>query len=405
MTQPINSTAALNELINTEPTDVRGLTSGFETVVEAVAVCIQAQQACLLEGDPGVAKTSIVNALMNSLVDRHHVSIVALHEPYEYGGVVVPDVTAPRKFAALLPMDWMVKLSEPGVNRVGLVLDELSNGPPATRAAAMRGVHEGVWGDTVIRNLSTVAAMNPPEIAESGYELSAALSNRFCQIRWDMPTWYWVSQMLSDFPPPSVRRLPEGWRERWLPTARGLVAGFAKAKPTSIHLLPSDASARSKPWPSFRAWTMAMELIAAALSLGEVLKPNHISPLISILLSGCVGAEATREFFTYSTDLDLPDPEEVLRDPKSLVLPERGDKVYAILIGVVAAVLAKNTPERWTAGFHVLARAHELGKGDIAATAARLLAKDTNRPDRPPREAADAISLFVPMLREAALMR
>ena len=76
--------------------------------------------------------------------------------------------------------------------------------------------------------------------------------------------------------------------------------------------------------------------------------------------------------------MDLGDPEAALEDPASFVLPERGDRVYAALSAVAAAVAANPTPERWVAGWKVLARAGET-TADVAAMAARVLARC--RPD------------------------
>ena len=64
--------------------------------------------------------------------------------------------------------------------------------------------------------------------------------------------------------------------------------------------------------------------------------------------------------------MDLGDPEAALEDPASFVLPERGDRVYAALSAVAAAIAANPTPERWVAGWKGLARAGET-TADVAA--------------------------------------
>lgn len=97
--------------------------------------------------------------------------------------------------------------------------------------------------------------------------------------------------------------------------------------------------------------------------------------------------------------MDLGDPEVALADPDSFVLPERGDRAYAALSSVAAAVAAEPTPERWLAGWKVLARAGA-GTPDVAAMAARVLARC--RPDGtalPPE-----VKMFAPLLKEAGLM-
>ena len=97
-------------------------------------------------------------------------------------------------------------------------------------------------------------------------------------------------------------------------------------------------------------------------------------------------------------EMDLPDPEDVLADPDGFALPERGDRAYAVLSSVAAAVAAKPTPERWLAGWKVVGKAGEEAP-DVAAVAARVLAQC-----RPPGAAAPPeVKLFLPLLKDAGL--
>jgi len=98
-------------------------------------------------------------------------------------------------------------------------------------------------------------------------------------------------------------------------------------------------------------------------------------------------------------EMDLPDPEEALANPASFRLPERGDRAYAALASIAAAVAAEPTPERWTAGWQVLGGC-AAQVPDVAATAARVLARC--RPDGTALPAE--IKLFAPVLRDAGLL-
>ncbi len=122
----------------------------------------------------------------------------------------------------------------------------------------------------------------------------------------------------------------------------------------------------------------------------------------SALIAGAVGDGAGVEFLAWLVQMDLPDPEAVLADPASFRLPERGDRAYAALAAIAAAVAANPTPERWTAGWQVLglAAGGETGTPDVAAVAARVLARC-----RPEGAALPAeIRLFAPVLRDAGLL-
>jgi hypothetical protein len=98
--------------------------------------------------------------------------------------------------------------------------------------------------------------------------------------------------------------------------------------------------------------------------------------------------------------LDRPDRVLVLAARASFRLPERGDRAYAALAAVAAAVAANPTPERWAAGWQVLGLAAEVAP-DVGATAARVLAKC--RPEGVVEMPAE-IKLFAPVLRDAGLM-
>ena len=89
----------------------------------------------------------------------------------------------------------------------------------------------------------------------------------------------------------------------------------------------------------------------------------------------------------------------MLADPASFRLPERGDRAYAALAAVAAAVAGNPTPERWTAGWQVLGLAADTAP-DVAAVAARVLARC--RPDGAALPAE--IHLFAPVLRDAGLL-
>jgi hypothetical protein len=122
------------------------------------------------------------------------------------------------------------------------------------------------------------------------------------------------------------------------------------------------------------------------------------------LLSGCVGEGAALEFCQWVRELDLPDPEGLLANPKSYVHPERADQAYAILSAVVQrAIGAGLTAGRWKAAWEILSRAAEAGGADIAAAAARSLA--SARGDREdlllPRQ---ELSYFLPVLRSAGMI-
>jgi hypothetical protein len=138
---------------------------------------------------------------------------------------------------------------------------------------------------------------------------------------------------------------------------------------------------------------MAARLLTAAQLAGAS------EEVRAALITGAVGLGAGIELLSWLAEMDLGDPEAALADPDAFVLPQRGDRAYAALSSVAAAVAAQPTPTRWVAGWKVLGKAGEAAP-DVAAMAARVLARC--RPDgtAPPPE----IKLFAPLLREAGLL-
>jgi AAA domain (dynein-related subfamily) len=357
-------------------------------VVTALGVAVAARVPVLLWGAPGTGKTATIRAMAEAMGVPCETVIASIREPSDFAGlpVVVGDGV---RFA---PPTWAQRLAAAG--RGVLFLDELSTAPPAVQAALLRVVLERVVGDLLLpAEVAVVAAANPPEQAADGWDLSAPLANRLCHLSWETDPAAVADGLAGGWAPPVVPALPDGWPgEEQL--ARGLVAAFLHVRPALACAPPSDATSAGRGWPSPRTWEMTARLWAAAsvAGAGEVAQ--------SVLVRGAVGDGAGVEFLTWLAEMDLPDPEKVLADPGSFVLPERGDRAYAALAAVAAAVAANPTSERWIAGWQVLG-ASAAAAPDVAAVAARVLARC--RPDGAPLP--PEIHLFAPLLRDAGLLQ
>src|SRR5262249_29172944 len=96
-------------------------------------------------------------------------------------------------------------------------------------------------------------------------------------------------------------------------------------------------------------------------------------------LAGLVVDQAL-PFLEYRETLNLPDPEEILPDPRRFVLPDRVDRAYAICYSLAGAVINHNTPQRWEAAMIALGVAGRKN-ADIPAAAARTLCDKRVRPE------------------------
>ncbi|HVE91281.1 MAG TPA: sigma 54-interacting transcriptional regulator, partial [Actinomycetota bacterium] len=291
----------------------------------------------------------------------------------------------------LAPPRWAHRLASSGQGI--LFLDEISTAPPAVQAALLRVVLERVVGDLELPDgVVIIAAANPPEQSADGWDLSAPLANRFCHLDWTVDSSAFAQGIVGGWSAPHVPELPLGW-EMHMPISRGLVSAFVSVRPSLTLAVPSDGSSMGRGWPSPRTWEMTARLWTAC-ELAAVSDESR-----SALIRGALGDGAGIEFLSWTQEMDLPNPEDLLENPMSFVPPERGDRVYAVLSSVAAAVAGHPTPDRWLSGWKVLVRAGETTP-DVAAVAARVLAQC-----RPAGVAAPPeLKIFAPLLRDAGLM-
>ena len=358
-----------------------------KNTIAALSTAVSANVPIILWGPPGSGKTTTINQLATSSKLPLEVVIASIREPSDFAGL--PYVTDGA--VSLAPPAWATRLVKHGKGIV--FLDELSTAPPAVQAALLRVPIERVVGDVALPpEVRVIAAANRQDEAAGTWELSAPTANRFCHLPWD-PTAASISEgFMGGFPEAEMHRLPKGW-EKAAPAALSNIGAFLRHRPMLASAIPEDSSLAGEAWPSPRTWEMAARLIAAHDAL------KGTDDVLSLLLSGSVGPAAAHEFLTWRSELDLPDPEEVLADPSSLKLPRRNDRAFAVLASVVAAVAAKPTPKRWEQAWGVVQRYLDAGKHDVAALAARQLARC-----RPPKaKAPKTVEALLPILEEAGL--
>ena len=357
--------------------------------VEAMGIAVGAGVPVLLWGAPGTGKTSAIRAMASAAGWPCETVIAAIREPSDFSGLpVVLDGVV--HFA---PPRWAERLATTGPGL--LFLDEISTAPPAVQAALLRVVLERVVGDlTLPEEVVVVAAANPPEQAADGWDLSAPLANRFCHLDWQVDPTAFAQGLVGGWPLAVIPELPEGWDSgEEHAQAKAQVSAFVTVRPALVCAVPTDAAAAGRGWPSPRTWDMAARLLTAAEVAGAS------SRSVNALLAGALGPGTGTEFLLWRSEMDLPDPEQVLAHPERFVVPERADRAYAALSAVAAAVAANPTVERWHAGWQVVIG---VGKAtpDVAAVAARTLAQC-----RPPGAVAPPeVKLFAPMLAEAGLL-
>lgn len=361
--------------------------------VEALGTAVAAGVPVLLWGAPGTGKTTVIRSMAAAAGLPCETVIASIREPSDFAGLpVVSDGAGGGALAHVdfAPPRWATRLAAEG--RGIVFFDEISTAPPAVQAALLRVVLERTVGDLALPDtIAVVAAANPPEQAADGWDLSPPLANRFCHLDWPIDARAMADGFSGGWPPAALPAFPEGWEQR-IGVTRAWIGSFIRVRPPLALAVPDAAAGAGRAWPSPRSWDMASRLLAAA-------RAAELDDLVvSLLVRGCVGTAAGVEFLTWLDEADLPDPEEVLADPEHFTLPSRGDRAYAALSSVAAAVVANPADGRWERGWKAFAVASG-NAPDVAAAAARVLAKC-----RPPgAPIPPEVKVFIPLLRDAGL--
>lgn len=305
----------------------------------------------LLEGKPGNAKTSTVEVSSKEVGLWFEAVIGSLREPSDFLGLPFPGKDEDdRLITSYSPPTWYsrARRAERGV----VAFDEINTAAPATQAALLRVILEGVVGDEVLPNgIRFVAMMNSTEDAAGGWDLAPPLANRFGHIKWEGPdSEAWADWVLGGAGAQEVaafdaqreeERVLAAWDTPWA-KARGIVAGFIRKRPELLHQMPKSGDPKaSKAWPSQRTWEYVMRALASA----EVHKLTEVERDDG--LSAFVGAGPAGELLTYLTEADLPDPAELLDGKvKFIHEPKRLDRTVAVLSSCAALVTSQKAEKQ-----------------------------------------------------------
>ncbi|MET8041982.1 MoxR family ATPase [Micromonospora sp. NPDC005215] len=338
-----------------------------DTQLSALTLTVAADLPVLLWGAPGIGKTAALTHLAATLDLPLTTVVASVHEPSDFSGLPIVGDDPATQGVPMAPPDWAVRLVRAG--RGLLFLDELSTAPPAVQAALLRLVLERRVGALRLPpGVRIVAAANPRSSAAEGWELSPPLANRFVHLQWTHDHEVVVRGLGGTWPRAALPRLDPDLLPEAVAFARRAVCGLLSVRPDLVHRLPTTDAARGGPWPSPRSWEMALRLTAFATAAGVSRE------VLSLLVRGTVGDGPGLELLASMDRMDLPDPEDLLADPATAALPDRGDLRQAVLDAVVAAV--RNRPERsrWDAAWVLLARAVETGAPDLVVVPATTLA-------------------------------
>jgi hypothetical protein len=375
----------------------------YQDKLEALAVAVGSGTPVILWGPPGQGKTSAIEAIAKATERKMETVIASIREPSDFAGL--PNiVTAPNgtQRAVLIPPDWAESLaSDPKHNGI-LFLDEISTAAPSTQAALLRVVVSRTVGSLYLGDdIAIVAAANPPEQAADGWDLAAPMANRFIHLTdWELPANVVVEGFTNEWPTVPIKPVDPIRLKREDAKARLLVGGFLRKLPEKVTIIPKENSEAGRAFPTPRSWEMAAKLYGYA-------KASDVSAVaITILMRGCVGEGAGIEFLNWVDELDLPDPEKLLKDPESFKVPDRGDKVFQVAYSVIAAYNAEPTEPRFHALGRIIAVIVNSDHADVGATVATIWMQKCRSLLTPnPKPESATIKTLTPILKQAGLLK
>jgi hypothetical protein len=347
----------------------------MENKLSSIAVTLQTGVPIFMQGEPGTGKSRFVEGIGTTIDLRVETLIGAMMCPEDVGGVLSPSGNY------IMP-DWFRRLKSEGSGI--LFIDELSCATPALQSALLRLVAErALHGERLPNSVYIIAAANPAGQAAAGWELAPPMANRFCHMSWEVDPIGWTQGFVRGFAAKSeFPVLSDNWTA-FLPETRGLVAAYIRHNPTELQKFPKAAEQQSGPWPSARTWDYTATVMAAhrSASLDD-----------TDAVSGLIGEGTALQFLSWRKKMDLPNPEEVLKNPE--LLPEREDQAFVTLYAVASLAVSAHDTKVWQQAWSVMGVANERKLVDIAAPAAMVLAEARPKNAPVPKEARHFLGLW-----------
>lgn len=342
----------------------------------------------LLTGHPGVGKTYTIHQIGQELGYTVITVITSLHDPTDFGGMPVISDDGVR----FVPPRWAVEMATDGPTI--LFFDEIDKAAPAVQAAALRIVQERVVGDIALGDqVRIVAASNPPQYG--GWSLIGPLVNRFCLINW-APT---PTECADGLMEAALARECEPRVKEQIGKIAPIVGAFIRH--TGLSFSPDRETAMSgEQFATPRGLEQAVYWLANEAANGGDTNLEQRN----LALIGFVGQGVGLQLAGYLSEMELPDPEELIASPDGKIdIPKRLDKIGALVNSVAIAVELNPTAKRYEAAVHVIGRiADDCGEQDVAIPALmRLMEISRKKKYSIPKE----MEKYASLLRGAKILK
>ena len=262
-------------------------------IAETLKTLTDIHQPVFVWGAPGVGKSQVVAQVAHAkglnLVDVRAV----LLDPVDLRGL--PHIDENRR-ACWCPPEFLPAEGE-GI----LFLDELNAAPPLVQAACYQLVLDRQLGEYHLPDgWSIVAAGNRETDRAVTHRMPSALANRFVHLNFDVNQEEWLDWAQES------EIVPE-------------VIAFIRFRPQLLHAF--DPQKDDKAFPTPRSWEFVSRIMH---------KQGKTLPDLE-LIAGVVGEGAAAEFCGFLRIFNnLPDPDTLLSDPETSVVPEDPATLYAV---------------------------------------------------------------------------
>lgn len=296
------------------------------------------------EGPPSTAKTSnFYNFAKRMGLSAKFESLKPSTRGPEFFGctpvptdVQMPDGTTVPGFNFPLPARFAQKFAQgAGI----ILLDELTNAPPAVRPALLGFLQERELGEQKFSGRVRIfGAGNAVSESPTGQEFSPPEANRFGHLYFPDPSvaelagYFGNGCVAADADDPidlvaEESRVMREFYGREFARAIGAVSGFISRRSDLMRQQPSVSDPESsRAWASPRTWEYALRALASA-------RCNDLTPTeTEIFVGAFIGTAVSQEFFVWEREQDLPDPFDLL-DGKAAFTPSvtRLDRTVAVL--------------------------------------------------------------------------
>lgn len=291
-------------------------------IIQNVDVVLESGLAAYIKGAPGIGKSTVVR---DYAIDRKLDFIdlrAAQLDPVDARGVPIADIAA--NLTRWLPPDFL-----PKTGRGILFLDELNRASRDTQSALYQLILDGKIGTyTLPIGWSIISAGNRETDGAQVQPMSRALKNRFIHF-----------EMTVDAEDFHNYAMKNHFDER--------IIAYIHYKPDSLDEMETaiknekgdiiSALRQADAFATPRSWEFASRLLQTAATKNMTLMDCYS------LLEGAVGPAAAGEFTAYCNIYrELPDIDNLLKNPSSFKALTDASQVYALCIGITARANERN---------------------------------------------------------------